>query len=625
MKNYLKDAKFLAFEIIPSLTALKLIGNVGSFLDWFKSQYPNKNPNDFYDGYKFAIHCCLNTFVRGIESDSVFNFKTTFQFERAIANLVPVHSIEIDCEKAIFLKNISTYIKPILKSIDFQSLENRLAIFNSAITDKFEKIWNNNVEVNKKLKIDLQTAYHLNLINFAQTFFLQIGSLGPYANARNIISPTITTKERLDVCFSGYKYAIQFFWWVLLGSKKFNTTSLIKLHLASSWKIYRHHKKKKNEDPNELDNPFFKEKRLDLKFQKCLDSYFYRVSNEITNPLDKKYKLPLYSIQDHFKFNFQNFNRDILFHDLLKSIDSPTRIGKLSKEEAILEKLSWYPFEIIDTNLINMHLGPPSFNTLLAGSVALFKKRKSEFPRVLVTKFIHPLEKNSDKKDYSFGILIDTMSAASENSSGWIIFQDACSNYSGFAHHQYQTTQSLIDKYIKQEKIELRELTISLSEFRKFTGNSTLLRKESFSFFSNSQVLSMLDKARSYSFELFVYSLYLREYGNTHQVDFNTSKKEKEGEIDVLIHNEKEVILIECKLNPQNCNLDEEIVKVNTKLSKYCDKETSSQFWFWQRLSPQNEAILKRKSISYVVVSEKNHPWLKSIDFSSFNSIMKEK
>lgn len=617
---------WLTSHIIPSLQTLKILGNTDAFLFWMSETHPYKKTEELFEGYRFSLNCCLNSFVDGICNDQMLGIENDFLLDRALAEVIPLHQIESTCEKTIFLKNLKPHMKSVLKASAYSELKQKYEDFNKVISSKFEQIKENNLVLSQNMRFDNTIADILLLIDYAHTFLVQINNNGPTANATHPFNVHWTAKDRMRYYFEGYKYAIQFLWCQLLGREEFNKTHLTRMHEADSWRKYKYIEKEKSDDPM---HSFFN-RDFNLNEQTSFDSYFYWIQQEITNPLHDQHGIAVHTIDDQFQFNSKGYDKQSLFGDLLDEKNIRQKDQKMSLPEQIKERLYWYPFEIVNTQEAQIHYGIPAFNTMLAGTVVLHNSKNSEFSKIIVVKFTHSHPDNEKKNDYSYGVLVDTKSAADHYSSGWVIYQNACGDYSGFSGSEHKSSEKLIAKYLKSGKIELRELSIPLKKFMEFTDKYVLDRKQLSILEENKLVEDIIQKSRSSLFELFTYYLCVRFYGEKYRVHFSTGKKTTEGEKDIVVENDKEVIVIECKLNPQNYDMSEVVRKLKKKVSSFSQSVKSGQLWFWEGLSFQSKQILEQaviegSSVKSIEVSKpKGEQVLKGIDLKLLRFIMQD-
>lgn len=407
----------------------------------------------------------------------------------------------------------------------------------------------------------------------------------------------------------------------------YNSTHLAKLHEADSWEDYKYIK---TASDNEDDLYNILNRDFNLSEQTNFDSYFYWIKQEITDPLSQKYNLPVYNIDNYFTFNEKLYNKSDFFEELLDRSRLKNE-RTLTWKQKVEECLYWHQYELVDSDNSHMFFGVSSFNTMLAGTIALKELKNRNHTKTIIVKFTHPHSKKENKNDYSYGILIDTKSAADHYSDGWVIYQNTCGDYSGFSGSEYRKTEVLIKKY--KNKIDLRELTISLDKFIEITQKNTRNQNSSYlDLAKQNKLKDIVQKSRAYLFELFTYQLCVQYYGNDYEVKLNTDRNNEEGEKDVLLikKDNKEVILIECKLNPQNNNLDDMVNKAKKKLKSLSQERKYVQFWFWNDLSPQNKTQLKgykinNNPIDIIIVSNPgSEKILKGVSTKLLKYIMKD-
>ncbi|MBS1586028.1 MAG: hypothetical protein JSS82_10850 [Bacteroidetes bacterium] len=614
---------YFAANIIPSLQAFQLLSDTNKFKQWTITTHKNINPDELFQGYKFCLLNCLNAFIDAIQSDHLLEINNDFILDRAISHVIPIEHLENSCEKIIFLKNLKIYTKPIVKAKSFEELEIAAVTFNDKVGEIFTRIINSCVEIKPKVSIPKEVALEISLIDFLQTYLTQMSREGPMVNWRNVLSVNHITAKQLEIYFVGYKYGLQFLWNIVLGNEQFLSTSLKNMHTASSWKTYVY-----AEPEKESIDEILLGRKYDLDVQNSLDSYFFRITNEITNPLDRKYKTPTFNIGSIYRFNAKNYDKSFFFGALLTVSDKITKPTRLTLEDEIEKMLYWYSYHSVESSSALLYSGTSSFLIMLAGSVELHDVN-SEFSKVIIGRFIHPLPNDPGKNDFSYGILIDSKSAAGHHYNGWLIYTDICGNYSGFSGSLYNKTEEQIRKYLDSDEIEVRELTLPLDKFQEFLNRHKLPEDVIFSQSISHKVSDVIQKARAYVFELFVFQLFAqskRHRDNGFTVTVNS--KIEEREIDILLDKPDEAILIECKITPDNYDLTEVINKLNENvaaLSKLKDK-VSYELWFWNIPSTQSQQILNLHNIQPVIVStdKQGNFLLKSVDLSRLNFIMKD-
>lgn len=611
----------LVSQTIPSIRVFFVLSDIIAFQQWLAKEHSTVDIDELLKGYTFTMQCCLNCFINGIENDYTLGLQEDFLFQRASSESIYLHKIDSSCEKTIFLKNLKPLIKAILKSESYSKLQTNAMNFHDAVGQYILQIANKHLRIKPHLKLDRKEADYLVMIDYIHTYLFQIHSNGPTANFLNVLSPDRPSQSRLKEYLHGYKYAVQFLLWKVLGEQAYRNTSFTKLHTATSWKDYVFDGAPRSDDFADL---LALESSFDLQKQNSVDSYFYRITNEITTKLEKKYTFPIYTIDSHYTFYDTGYDRQNFFGHLLISKADEDVFSKLSWEDKVLTKLYWYPFTVIKSDESDLTLGITSFSTALAGTVTLHTKECSS-DKVVVARFRHPGTKGKYGSDYSYGVLLESQPSAGHYNNGWIIYQDACGDYSGFSKREYRTAESIIKEYLTAGKIDLREMDIPLAQFKKITASYTETQLEENTITRNLQSSDIMQKARAYVFELFIYYLHVSYHRNNFTILFNTDQKSEEGEKDVLLESDTHVIIIECKLNCNSYDVNEIIEKMEKKQSKYHHKIATSELWLWKEPSTQNDSLLRKNNIKTVVVSQGGpSPLLKGIALERLKFIMKD-
>lgn len=594
-------------QVIPAQQILETLSNTELFVSWLHKLHPNQDPKELFEGYQFATIVCINSIIDGFCYDTQLGLESDFLFERCLGEWIPLHEINSISEKANLLRQIKPSVKKVAKSKNYYELKVSLAELEILFLHRIEKLRQKNITLKDLVSFSKEQANCWLCIDFLHTFLHQIKGNGPVANFVNPIMIEPLKKERLDIFLDGYKYALQFCWCRLLGDEKYHQTRLTQIHLADSWNTYHYNKqpKSKNSGSSLFDRTF------ELEKQTCFDSYFYHIQKEVTEPIESDFKLKIYEISREFVLDSSFYNKEQLFGDLLVENNSKQRTSSLNREQRFSECLYWYPLTAITDGTTMTEYGPASFNTLLAGTVTLHNPKQSVLPKVVVAKFTHPNPSHKGKYSYSFGMLIDGGSAASDQTNGWIIYHNLCWDYSGFANFQYENIMRLINRFQRKGKIDLREMTIPLSEFEVLIGNEMLQSPRTNVNEKNKQLKMNLKDSNSFLFEVITAYLCSKIYPGV-DIELNTDKKTANGEIDVKIESDEVLILVECKLNPNNYSIEEMINKLSKKLVAKVKplKQKSMEFWFWIPPSETNKKLLEEKRIIYHVISNPN--WIYS-------------
>jgi len=116
--------------------------------------------------------------------------------------------------------------------------------------------------------------------------------------------------------------------------------------------------------------------------------------------------------------------------------------------------------------------GVPAFVSTLIGSVELSRTFQSE-EKVLVLRFKHP-EWDSEYR-YSYGILIPSFgSTGITDYSGWLVFFDCATDFSGFGGSLHQDAETFIGRYLERGEIEVKEEVADIEMFKRYLAEKNV-------------------------------------------------------------------------------------------------------------------------------------------------------
>lgn len=592
-------------ELYPAFSTLRTLRKVSFFQQWLTDNHPNKKANDLYNGYWFAVYSCVNNIIDCIESDNDLGFQSDFLFDYSTAHNISIDIIGRsnnkyeDCEKLIVLKNLKPYVKAIFKAKNFNGLEQHLTAFEKDISEPFFLLFDNHLVTTEQWKESREKALWFLQIDYLHTFLNQFGGIGPYANSTNCITTECISRQYRIACLEGYAHTVQFLWSQTIGQEKLNQTTLKNMHSVDSYK-YVH------ESTNISMADIFGGK-IDYDAQNYLEKYFYKIKAEITDPLEKEYGFYPYRTEDYIFLDKANYQKKKYFINLLNLKENDQIERKLSWNEKIEETLYWFDLRVDNRGRSSRYEPSTSFLIALAGIIALHDPKESEFEKVMLVRFIHPLGDKEGQSDYSYGVVEDTKSVTHHHHSEWTIFQNCCSDYKAY---EYNYIEKQISFYEKEGKLDIRELEIPLKDFQNYTNAYVFERRSHDREIENDIVNVVLPDARAYLLELFTYYVFTKseEYKNF-TVSLNTDSRNGKGEKDIVLENEEEVILVECKVNLDNSDLSELLTTLENKMNGFQQQKKSFQLWMWNKPSNATKQYLDTKIeggllLSYVVVND---------------------
>ena len=588
-----KSEEYGASNVLGIWSAINIILESDKFIIWMKNQHSYDKSANLFVGYRLLIETCLRSILNSILNNPAIELKEDYVYFRARHRGIRLSKIPNTCDKIIFFKNFYHIIRKIRKSNNFEEIKTVNKQIKNSFLESLEKLYNEDTEVNPELKITKEEAIKFAAMYWVLIYLNQINNGIPMGYGVSCLGWEIPEKDYFDGLL-GYKYGLQYIWACLLGEDYANT-KLTKLHNVKSWDF-------------KIDFEPVKSKEVKEKKRKDLDRFFSYINDYIITPLQKKY-------------NFNVFLNDVLFFkrkitkDYFKILLGKVPEPKLTAKEELDFKLFWYGIEAIDSASSNVFNGVPLFIPLLLGTIELKAKYDID-EKSFICKFIHP-DKSVNGNDYSYGILIQSYGSFFSDFSGWVMFYDCCTDYSGFGGDQHAKAEARINELKKLNLIEVREMVIPKNFFKKYISQVCTYRQISDKDKLINDAKAALDSSRGIILELLTY-YYISKYGEGN-VDWNI--QEKGDQIDVTIEKENEFILIECKNSV--INTKDEIKKARKKLSNYNTnkKDKKIEFWFWESISPITKEILEKENITYKILQEEikeNPKFSKKLDKVKF-------
>jgi hypothetical protein len=648
MKNDSTLKKFVLTsvdKIFAFINILKIVSKISEFRRWLKKYHKIENDEDIFDGYKFFLITSLKCFINAIVKDETLGLKEDYTFFRANFVGEMLGDIPNTCEKIIFIKNVWTLSRKIRKSRNWKELKDGLKDLKKLFII-FDKFYNNvvsvkNIDKKESLKI-VTELYTCIFLNDAQ-HGCPHGSLFP-----SIIELPIS-EEYLKRSFKGYVYSLQYLWFNLLGASKFENSCLRNLHKASELyskeaedyidleigipvseeEIKKEFIKEKFSKDQKLDDDLVeveplskedlkklnkeKEKLLQIKDWFALDRFFGEVWDEIIEPIRKKLKVnlgfdPLLTIK---KVN-KSFYQDLLSRDNIKEPEYLNKKDKESIKKQLDYHLLWYKLNVLDTQKLDVFNGVPAFISALIGSVELNKYYNNK-EKVLVRIFKHPAL-SIEKCDYSFAILIQAFGGISDY-SGWLVFFDCATDYSGFGGSLYAMAENFIKQLKENGSIEIKEILVDKSIFKEYLTERSVsstfdkiifqtplgrFDQLSISEIQNrTQIFAEAIKGKFFEYVFYKWIKENKQYDDT-RCDFLLDGEQ----IDCIGEIENRIDVFECKLNLHINEINKTIEQIKRKVKIIKDKNRESTvipyIVTYCKIPPNRKSKFEKKGINFI-------------------------
>ena len=495
-------------QIFSFINILKTSLNVGKFRKWLKEYHKIDDNSQIFGGYKFFIDVCVRGFINLIIYGTSLDLEEDFTFFRARFVGVELDDIPNTCEKTIFIKNVWNLTKTIRKANGWEEITeavkdaDKLFFVFDVI---FERAISSTRELNKKDALKISTIFNTHI-------FLNDTNRGvPHVYLLTPILKSSASEEYLEKVYVGYVYTLQYLWFVLLEKENFEKSSLKDLHKAHE--IYSKEAKEQIESQagipvseEEIKKEFVTERKEKIRAHKgeielvkelsdedikkleaekerlsklknwfALDMFFGKISEEIIEPL--KSRVGTISVFNPLLKSSDKINKSLISEFLRRDeLKNPEYLEATNDKKLIKKKLDylflWYVVNVLDTQKLTIFNGVPAFISTLIGDVEL-SRILGDGEKVFVLRFKHPVT-GVPGCDYSYGILNQAFgSFGFTDYSGWLIFFDCATDYSGFGESLHGQAEVFIEKFLEKGKIELKEDIVDKENFKEYLAEKS--------------------------------------------------------------------------------------------------------------------------------------------------------
>jgi hypothetical protein len=559
-------------DILGTVHLLTVLLDVEGFKRWLASYHGPDTATHIFGGYVFGLRTLVRLLHQAIDFDFSLDLTEDFVLSRARSYGVPIAEIPNSCEKAILLRNIHKASRNLLGSKSWVQLESRAKEFSDAILIPLRRLFSYT-----KLTLPKVTPDHETAVNFVSQWqihmFLSDTRRGYPHGYHQPTLPDELTKERLTKAFEGYKLAVQYLWYRLLGDE-FAHSVAADIHKATDWREF--------------------------------DEYYRPIQYELIDPKEKLTGLGW------------GFNTLLVAEEGAKSMISDLLEPKakeqpLSPQKELERKFLWYDVELVDASS-TIFSGVLTFISLLSGAV-LLRQRVGNSDPLLVMRVKHPVD-GTGAHDYSYGILLETRSSFGiSDYSGWLLFYDCCGDYSGFAGSQHAMAEQEIEEHLSHKVIEIHEVTIPKDKLLNLMRGKLLSTTKDVMLAAEQTRLGLrlaedkLGAARGLLLELLgMRHYYAASKGN---IRIEWAYERLGQEIDLLIRTGTALVFVECK-KPEIDNPVEQVRKLKKKAATLLGStefktewkvtsKTQMRYAFatWERPRP---AVLKKLCESGVAI-----------------------
>jgi hypothetical protein len=448
-------------QIFSLINILKIISNTADFRQWLKKYHKIQNDEKFYTGYQFFCDSVFCKFFDSLTITDSFEFEFDYTLFRAQFFGVNIDDIPLSGKHVKLLKNIWNYYR-IRKCNNWEKLSAELKEKNTIVFSIFDQIFKNNIKSTSNISKEnvlLEKSLYWTLLYLDDTEKQHPnGYPGP-------LLKSFINENNYDKVFLGYQYALQYLWFKLLKPENFLNSPAYQLHRALEFID-----EEKKEKYGILDiRPNFSnltEENVYYSWQ-SLDRFF----GEMNDALEERKTLSKGLIG-------LKISKKILFSDIspllnLIKISEPNYMIHHKNLKDLIKYLDqfffWHEMDVLDTNKIHIFNGASAFISVVIGEVEKYRIIKNTDP-IWVARIKHPVgidHQGKEGNDISYAILLQNYGIFTDY-SGWLIFLNCGTDYSGSGGGLYLQIEEFLTKYMNERAIEIKELSILSDQFIRY-------------------------------------------------------------------------------------------------------------------------------------------------------------
>ena len=289
--------------------------------------------------------------------------------------------------------------------------------------------------------------------------------------------------------------------------------------------------------------------------------------------------------------------------ELLKHLEVEDENQPDNKKEELRQKLWLYSVEIIGFEKEGRFNGVPALHSYIKGEWLNRRKADSDNP-IKIIRFKHPENPEGEEEQnmISYGVLSEYRQMHFD-ASGWLIFPNCATDFSGTGNSFRQHIENLIDEL--GDDVKVKEMTVDYSKFEELLADYDVSNKA----LAQERIDTLGQEKsdfRGVSTEFLTYYILNEKYRNTHkQVKLDYNPRGQEGkQLDVVVIEDGTVEkVIECKYDANNYSPQD---LKDSIISKTSGVESSPEMALWSYIEPNREIerILNHSDIEVVSVEQ---------------------
>lgn len=504
-------------DILAIVNCIQLLGETDVFRAWLAGHHGIEDHEDLLEGYKFALNVLLRRLHDAVAYSAALGLSEDVVFSRARFVGIPLEKLPNSCDKTVILKHMHFEAKKVLRARTWAGVGSQTRQFQKVVLAPFDELKSNSTVSARHRIADVDAAIALSSMFHAYIYLVDTSKGLPQGYFVSMLRNTVaeplghTSQHYLARAFRGYKYALQFLWFRLLGGE-FGGTPLARLHESDDWRD--------------------------------LGNRFELVRNDVIRPREAQAGavFPMESLVHRGACAPTSLA-------CLLTFDAPR--PTLSHKERLDQAFLWYPVEFVDASEANIFNGVATFASLLSGIVEM-NKRVGEKDKTPVIKLTHPTD-DPDLYHFSYGALVELRSySGMSDYSGWMLFYDCCYN-SGSGVEGLRFADQLISEFSQGGFVQLAEETVRREEFLELMKGrllSVTKRQILDAVRTRDELKWANDRLATAAGLLLELLAYYAICGSSHGGNVKKAEwdyKHLQQQIDVLVRDQASLLFLECK------------------------------------------------------------------------------
>ncbi|MCC6003780.1 MAG: hypothetical protein LM590_05505 [Thermofilum sp.] len=567
-----EDSSKCIDKVLASLNILRIVSNSVAFKTWLREYHGISNSEEFLEGYKLFLITTFKLVLYSV-ADSALGLKEDDVLFRVMYCVdVNLEDVPHTCEKTIFLKNIWNLSRRIRRAKSWDELDKALKELRP-LFEIFDSLYE---KARVTRKISKKEALKGVTLLYANAFLVDSANGFPRGLTLPPSTKSTITWKSLNQNFKGYAYTLEYLFFNLLDKDSFEQLMLKNMHNPSS--IFSG-ETLENLFSGIISSKILKNNKNNFVSSSewlALDNFFLVIEFKIIRPFEAKLGIDL-GFNTLFVLAPGSVDKSVFKLFLSeKSPQSPQYLYKKDRE-SLKKKLDyhllWYKVHVLH-GAFSTFSGVPAFIPTLLGLVEL-SKQFGDKQKVKVKIFKHPVGPNQNY--YSFAVLIPS-STLNFDLSGWLVYYNCATDFSGFGGSLYIEAKRIIDELISKDLVEAEEISIDKEIFKEYLKErcvgsvfDTIVWEEIFLGehvrVSFSEIKSHLeDFLARYKGKIFEYIVYYWLNESKHEGKVYLNLRINGEEIDCILEGKDTIEMYECKVTLHTDKIDETIDQIKRKV-----------------------------------------------------------